>query len=587
MMLVAQALWWWLLLSPRRALAARAPTRQRRAPGRTRRQIEARRADADARARQAQSLQAEIDPCAGQRPRWPAGGPGPTPRRADPGRRQRGGDRSGPEAHPRRRQGAAQGGVVGDPRSGASSDDGRVLSKDLQVVTNALWEAGAEAISINGQRLTARSAIRFAGDAILVNYRPLTRPYVISAIGDPQNLQVEFADNRGVLRACPRGQLRRSCHDGRGQEAHPSRRTGPHGAQRDEGQRATHRNTQHHSTPSTPQTRPRPRRASTVIPVLGLIGGILIGSFLQPEVPLWLQPYLPIAVIAALDAVFGAVRAVLDGISSTTRSSSSPSWPTWWWPASSSSSATSSASAPSCPPAWWSFWGSASSPTSPRSGGTSSAHEPAASPRDTPAAEPPAERSAWRMMFRMARPRATRANFFAAALALALGFALPRRSSRPSSRGWSSSARTSWSASSTTSRRTRPARQRRPRPGGHPRPPAQRGRQQRGGAARGPERLDTLGILAGTVPAEGPGIVLTIDDPDKKVTSALLLDAFRSCGTPGPRPSRSATSVSSRARTSPTCRTASRSAGPGERPYEIRAIGESATMASAMDIPGV
>ena len=51
-----------------------------------------------------------------------------------------------------------------------------------------------------------------------------------------------------------------------------------------------------------------------MIPVFGLIGGILIGLFLQPEVPLWLQPYLPIAVIAALDAVFGAVRAVLDGI---------------------------------------------------------------------------------------------------------------------------------------------------------------------------------------------------------------------------------------------------------------------------------
>lgn len=51
-----------------------------------------------------------------------------------------------------------------------------------------------------------------------------------------------------------------------------------------------------------------------MIPVLGLIGGIFIGLFLQPEVPLFLQPYLPIAVIAALDAVFGAVRAVLDGI---------------------------------------------------------------------------------------------------------------------------------------------------------------------------------------------------------------------------------------------------------------------------------
>ncbi|EAP99028.1 putative membrane protein [Janibacter sp. HTCC2649] len=51
-----------------------------------------------------------------------------------------------------------------------------------------------------------------------------------------------------------------------------------------------------------------------MIPALGLVFGIVAGVLLQPEVPLWLQPYLPIAVIAALDAVFGAVRAVLDGI---------------------------------------------------------------------------------------------------------------------------------------------------------------------------------------------------------------------------------------------------------------------------------
>lgn len=51
-----------------------------------------------------------------------------------------------------------------------------------------------------------------------------------------------------------------------------------------------------------------------MIPALGLALGILIGLVLQPTVPLWLQPYLPIAVIAALDAVFGAVRAILDGI---------------------------------------------------------------------------------------------------------------------------------------------------------------------------------------------------------------------------------------------------------------------------------
>ena len=51
-----------------------------------------------------------------------------------------------------------------------------------------------------------------------------------------------------------------------------------------------------------------------MIPALGLLAGILAGLFLHPTVPLWLQPYLPIAVIAALDAVFGGVRAVLDGI---------------------------------------------------------------------------------------------------------------------------------------------------------------------------------------------------------------------------------------------------------------------------------
>ena len=51
-----------------------------------------------------------------------------------------------------------------------------------------------------------------------------------------------------------------------------------------------------------------------MIPALGLLAGILIGVVLQPDVPIWLQPYLPIAVITALDAVFGGVRAVLDGI---------------------------------------------------------------------------------------------------------------------------------------------------------------------------------------------------------------------------------------------------------------------------------
>ncbi len=51
-----------------------------------------------------------------------------------------------------------------------------------------------------------------------------------------------------------------------------------------------------------------------MIAVLGLALGVLAGLFFQPEVPLGLQPYLPIAVVAALDALFGGLRALLDGI---------------------------------------------------------------------------------------------------------------------------------------------------------------------------------------------------------------------------------------------------------------------------------
>jgi small basic protein len=51
-----------------------------------------------------------------------------------------------------------------------------------------------------------------------------------------------------------------------------------------------------------------------VIAAIGLALGIIAGLFLEPTVPTWLQPYLPIAVVAALDAVFGGLRALLDGI---------------------------------------------------------------------------------------------------------------------------------------------------------------------------------------------------------------------------------------------------------------------------------
>lgn len=88
----------------------------------------------------------------------------------------------------------------GDPRETSGfSDTGRVRDRDMQRVVNGLWESGAEAISINGQRLTALSAIRAAGDAILVDNKPLVPPYTVLAVGDGQRLSTRFQNSADGL----------------------------------------------------------------------------------------------------------------------------------------------------------------------------------------------------------------------------------------------------------------------------------------------------------------------------------------------------------------------------------------------------
>ena len=88
----------------------------------------------------------------------------------------------------------------GNPRETSGfSDTGRVRDRDMQRVVNGLWESGAEAISINGQRLTALSAIRAAGDAILVDNKPLVPPYTVLAVGDGQRLSTRFQDSADGL----------------------------------------------------------------------------------------------------------------------------------------------------------------------------------------------------------------------------------------------------------------------------------------------------------------------------------------------------------------------------------------------------
>ncbi len=70
-----------------------------------------------------------------------------------------------------------------------------LTDRDVRSVVNELWRDGAEAISVNDIRLTPTSAIRFAGEAVLVDFEPVTSPYRIRAIGAPDTLATNFAES--------------------------------------------------------------------------------------------------------------------------------------------------------------------------------------------------------------------------------------------------------------------------------------------------------------------------------------------------------------------------------------------------------
>lgn len=80
---------------------------------------------------------------------------------------------------------------------GQEDPSSRVRDSDLQIIVNGLWAAGAEAVAVNGQRLAPTTAIRTAGDAILVDVVPLVGPYTVEAVGDPQDLQAGLASTPG------------------------------------------------------------------------------------------------------------------------------------------------------------------------------------------------------------------------------------------------------------------------------------------------------------------------------------------------------------------------------------------------------
>lgn len=83
---------------------------------------------------------------------------------------------------------------TGDP------NDLVIHQQDIQAVVNALWAGGAEAVSINGERLTSNSAVRCVGNTLLLHGAVYAPPYTIAAIGDPRSLGTSLATDGLVAR---------------------------------------------------------------------------------------------------------------------------------------------------------------------------------------------------------------------------------------------------------------------------------------------------------------------------------------------------------------------------------------------------
>ncbi|WP_345504677.1 DUF881 domain-containing protein [Pedococcus ginsenosidimutans] len=196
--------------------------------------------------------------------------------------------------------------------------------------------------------------------------------------------------------------------------------------------------------------------------------------------------------------------------------------------------------------------------------------------------------SSWVTLLRMARPRATRANAFAALLAIALGFAIATQVQQTDQSGLEQlredelvrildDVNQEQGRLATDTRELESSRDN-----------LLSGASSSSEALKSAQdRLDTLGILTGTTPATGPGIVVTINDPDHKVTSARLLDALQELRDAGAE----AVQIGDVRVVASTWFADVDGAIQisGERvapPYSIKAIGDPATMASAMDIPG-
>lgn len=214
---------------------------------------------------------------------------------------------------------------------------------------------------------------------------------------------------------------------------------------------------------------------------------------------------------------------------------------------------------------------------------------PQTTPDEATAGEPatPDQRSGWKTLYRMARPRPTRANFFALLLAALLGVAIATQVRQTQEQGLEdlreeelvrilddvSQNGARLEDEITELERTRDG--------------LVEGGDSEEAIAAAQERVDTLGILAGTTAATGPGIRLTLTDPEDKLDAATLLDAVQELRDAGAETmqvgdvrvvaSTSFTDAEGGVEVDGTLVKA---------PYEFIVIGDPRTMASALEIPG-
>lgn len=82
---------------------------------------------------------------------------------------------------------------------GATPNDLVIHQQDIEDVMNALWNGGAEAMTVQGVRVTGQTVIRCIGNVILVDGQPFSPPYVVEAIGDPDALTEKVNANPRIV----------------------------------------------------------------------------------------------------------------------------------------------------------------------------------------------------------------------------------------------------------------------------------------------------------------------------------------------------------------------------------------------------